>query len=135
MNKENKEYMFKTYPKIFPKNMRKNANQGLMFFGFEHYDGWFNLINTFCKCVQSYIDNNKHLNIPQMIATQVKQKFGGLRFYYSGGNEKIHGMCRFLEYLSFTICEYCGKPGTTDEEGYIETLCEECRNERNNNKK
>jgi len=28
---------------------------------------------------------------------------------------------------SFTICEACGQPGTPNEEGWISTLCPECR--------
>ena len=42
-------------------------------------DGWFKLIDQMCYDVIKLIDDK---NI-EVIATQVKEKFGGLRFYYS----------------------------------------------------
>jgi hypothetical protein len=59
---------------------------------------------------------------------QIKEKFGGLRFYYSGGDERIHGMVGFAETLSYKICEHCGstKNVSQTKKGWITTLCEDC---------
>ena len=66
--------------------------------------------------------------IPQVVANQVKEKFGRLRFYYSGGDEYISNIVSFTEYLSGRICEDCGamneKIGYTS--GWITTVCAVC---------
>ena len=38
--------------------------------------------------------------VPQLVATQVKEKFGTLRFYYDGGDDEISGMVRMAEAMS-----------------------------------
>jgi hypothetical protein len=64
--------------------------------------------------------------IPQVVAAQVKEKFGGLRFYVSGGDVHTSAMINFAESLSYKICEDCGR---TDElvaiggKGWIKTTC------------
>ena len=63
-----------------------------------------------------------------MNVTQVKEKFGGLRFYYDGGNNYIDGMVSFAEAMSYKTCEFCGTThnvGQTNK-GWIFTICKEC---------
>lgn len=66
--------------------------------------------------------------IPQVIATQIKEKFGGLRFYYYGGDDYIRGVVTMAEEMSYRTCEECGAPGTSTESGWIRTLCKEHTN-------
>jgi len=61
--------------------------------------------------------------IPQVVASQVKEKFGGLRFYYGGGDEVIHNYVDFAEHLSYRTCEQCSKPGEPYSDGWVLTLC------------
>ena len=61
--------------------------------------------------------------IEQVVAEQVKEKFGGLRFYFRGGDEVIHNYVDFAEHLSYSTCEQCGKPGEVYSDGWIQTLC------------
>lgn len=63
--------------------------------------------------------------IPQVVAAQVKEKFGGLRFYYDGGDEYISGLSAMAESMSYVTCETCGKPGKSTNTGWIKTVCEE----------
>ena len=49
--------------------------------------------------------------VPAVTIDQIKEKFGELRFYYSGGDEVIAGMVQFAEYLSSKTCEVSGEPG------------------------
>jgi len=66
--------------------------------------------------------------------TQIKEKFGGLRFYYNGGDDVIHGMVSLAENLSYEICELCGSTkNIMQTEGWITTLCEDCRSIKKNN--
>lgn len=59
---------------------------------------------------------------------QIKQKFAILRFYYSGGNEKVSEMVRHASCKSAEICEVCGEPGKICENkrGWYNTLCAKC---------
>lgn len=56
---------------------------------------------------------------------QIKEKFGGLRFYIGTGNDKIFDRLYQAEQESYTICEECGKPGKPTDNGWIKTVCEE----------
>jgi hypothetical protein len=48
---------------------------------------------------------------PAVKIDQIKEKFGELRFYYSGGDQKVEGMLRFAEYLCQQTCEVSGEKG------------------------
>ena len=63
-------------------------------------------------------------SIPQVTLDQVKEKFGTLRFYYSGGDDEISGMVRMAESMSGVTCETCGNPGQQRGGGWIHTLCD-----------
>jgi len=63
--------------------------------------------------------------IAQVTLDQVKEKFGTLRFYYSGGDDYIRGLVSMAESMSGVTCEECGKPGTQTSGGWIKTVCVE----------
>ena len=63
--------------------------------------------------------------VPQVTLDQVKEKFGTLRFYYSGGDDYISGLVSMAESMSGVTCETCGKPGTSTGGGWIKTACKE----------
>ena len=55
---------------------------------------------------------------------QVKEKWGGLRFYVSGTTELLDFIDE-MEARSLKTCEVCGQPGKPREGGWIRTLCDE----------
>jgi hypothetical protein len=61
----------------------------------------------------------------QVTLDQVKEKFGTLRFYYSGGDDYISGLVSMAESMSGVTCETCGNPGKTVGGGWLTTLCKE----------
>jgi hypothetical protein len=63
--------------------------------------------------------------IAQVTLDQVKEKFGTLRFYYTGGDDYISGLVSMAESMSGVTCEECGKPGTQTSGGWIKTVCVE----------
>jgi hypothetical protein len=63
-------------------------------------------------------------SIPQVTLDQVKEKFGTLRFYYTGGDDEISGMVRMAESMSGVTCEECGNPGERRGSGWIYTACD-----------
>ena len=58
--------------------------------------------------------------------TDVKEKFGGLRFYVGAAPEEYDDLIIEAEEESYTICERCGKPGELRPGGWIYTLCDDC---------
>ena len=55
---------------------------------------------------------------------QIKEKFGGLRFYYQGGDDEISGMVTMAEIWAGRTCETCGNKGQSRRGGWIRTLCD-----------
>ena len=130
MKQELDQKLCEKYPKIFA-NRYADETTTAMCWGFECRDGWYQLIDTLCDTIQSYIDRNKKYNnidTPQVTAIQVKEKFGTLRFYYDGGDDVIRGMVWLAENLSAEICENCGNPGELVKSSWVQTLCNTCRN-------
>ena len=95
--------------------------------GFACGKGWWPIIEVLCANIQSHIDwrNKKDQVVEQVVVAQVKEKFGGLRFYYDGGDDHVHGMVRMAEAWADRSCETCGNIGTRRGGGWIRTLCDE----------
>ena len=77
MNKELELKLVEKYPIIFSQyggDMRNTC----MAWGMTCSDGWYNLIDELCKDITTII-GDKNIKV---VAAQVKEKFGGLRFYY-----------------------------------------------------
>lgn len=55
---------------------------------------------------------------------QIKEKFGGLRFYYDGGDDYISGLVTMAESWAGRTCETCGERGKQRGGGWIRTLCD-----------
>jgi len=125
MKKELQEKLFKKYPKIFAQRYL-SMEQTAMCWGIDTGDGWYWLIDQLCEYLQFQTDNNKS---PQVEASQVKEKFGGLRFYVSGADDRQYSAIRFAEFLSYSICEDCGttKEVSQNKTGWIRSLCPKCR--------
>ena len=61
---------------------------------------------------------------------QIKEKFGGLRFYYQFGDDTISGMVNMAESWAARTCEQCGNIGERRSGGWVRTLCDEHEAER-----
>ena len=132
MKQELDALLCEKYPKMMV-NRNKDMKETCMCWGFECGDGWFNILDQLMSNIQHHIDwNNKNFEkgytqykqVSQVTLDQVKEKFGTLRFYYTGGDDVIDGMVRMAESMSGVTCEECGNSGTTGVQGWITTLCE-----------
>lgn len=126
MSPELDKQLCEKYPKIFA-NRYADMRTTAMCWGFEHGDGWYNIIDQLCGNIQHHIDwkNRGGQVMQQVVAAQVKEKFGTLRFYYDGGDDYIGGLVSMAESMSGVTCETCGKPGKLREGGWLRTLCDE----------
>lgn len=88
--------------------------------------GWEPMVSTLDKFLSSLV--------PEYAILQVKEKFGGLRFYYSlpadtheDDKAQVERLVAFVESLSYETCEECGAAGTMLDIGsWWRTLCPNC---------
>lgn len=131
MTEDEDKILCQKYPKIF-KNRDGSIMDTPMAWGFECDSGWFDIIDILCHEIQNYIDwKSKNLSVEeveslQVVADQVKEKFGTLRFYYSGGDDVIEGLVMMAESMTHRTCEGCGCPGEKRGTGWIKILCDRC---------
>lgn len=140
------------YPKLF-RDRHGDPAKTCMVWGFDVGDGWYSLIESICKYLMADVnrlkarieaqyyseeDRNKfrqqlveaEKNIP--VVVQVKEKFGGLRFYVRGATENQFDYINFAENFSYRICEECGTTHDvmTYNCGWIKSLCSQHADER-----
>jgi hypothetical protein len=86
----------------------------------EHFfcnDGWFSLLWEFGERIEKIKPENYKI-------LQIKEKFGGLRLNGENESEEIKEIVREIESRSYTVCEFCGKPGKLRRPMvWIRTLC------------
>lgn len=58
--------------------------------------------------------------------SQIKEKFGGLRFYADGVPASGDDLIDKAEGWSELTCEQCGNAGELRTDGWLVTLCDEC---------
>ena len=121
------EHYFKAHERA--KN-KENFYRWGIFWGFACNEGWYPLLDELMTKLEQ-LDNEKLIDI-----CQIKEKFGGLRFYIEfkeGYNEDHRNVIRetISEYESktFKICEICGAPGKLCRDNYLlKTVCDEHMN-------
>lgn len=96
MSPELTEQLYTRYPLIFAQHPQIGV-----------FDVWFDLLDSLCYSLQTETSNRG----PQVVASQVKEKFGGLRFYAGPCNDAQRGMIDMAQKMSFHVCEVCGDRG------------------------
>lgn len=90
------------------------------FCGFHPPAGWLDLIVE--------IDDHLREVNPDYRIVQIKEKFGGLRYYTEGltGEQRLY--VRLMDERSFGICQNCGSTENVDQRrhGWLATLCDAC---------
>ena len=144
MREELDKLLCEKYPNMMV-NRYAPMTETTMCWGFECGDGWYNIISRLMSQIQHHIDwkekqrkwaiewNQEHPDqlrpvpelVPQVTLDQVKEKFGTLRFYYSGGDDYVRGMVTMSESISAVTCETCGNAGELRDEGWYYVSCHE----------
>lgn len=127
MKDELENNLVKEFPNLY-KQTSLSPQETCMCWGFCCGDGWEKIIYNLSKKITE-LD-------PNVEAVQVKEKFGGLRFYIGSviqdKADEVYDAISEAESESFKTCEYCGTKEnvTTKGPGWIKTLCNDCRKER-----
>lgn len=120
MSPEREEMLCKPNLSLFPNAM---IIDGRYFWGFECSDGWFDLLNNGLSLVSAWCDITPAC--PQVTVLEVKEKFGGLRIYYEGGDDFVKGVFNFAETMSVNICAICGSRVGNRRMHYHHPRCDE----------
>ena len=99
------------------------------------------IVKNLCECDDGWLQIIADL-IAELIAAgwdkqicQIKEKFGGLRFYINSGSEEIHDIISKYESLSYETCEVCGEAGELRKDTgwkggmWYKTMCDKHYNE------
>ena len=123
------------YPFLLPKN---RWDLGLSIgndygFDFTHTEidsmpeGWYKAFGKEMLAeLKAFLFETNEAFLYKYMINDIKEKYGGLRWYDNGlpkgGYEIIHK----YEELSYKTCIKCGKPATHMTDGWIMALCDEC---------
>ena len=129
MDKELELKLVEKYPKIL-KDYGGDPMHTSMCFGFQHENGWLELIEKCLEKLQYFCDLcSKDGREVQVVATTIKEKFSSLRFYYyvEGANriesDIIDDIVFEAERKSEYTCEVSGESGVSCKKwGWLKTL-------------
>ena len=77
-----------------------------------------------CKEIKEELIKNNELDSYKII--QIKEKFGGLRWYDNSGLPGMQFIIAKYEALSEKTCINCGKPANWISKGWISPYCDDC---------
>lgn len=118
--------LYEKYPLTFQRKVRIEFNVG---------PGWLPLLDKLCSGIENELNSLPVFLLPEKHKDfgigQVKEKFGGLRFYLDTVPDEIRDNVYKLigdaESESYKVCEECSAPGRAQGTGWIRTLCDDCQ--------
>jgi hypothetical protein len=120
MTPENAQRLFERFDHLY-RGRHLPLTQNLMSDGFDCGDGWYDLLYELSAQLEAYCQEHPEAGI--LIAVQVKQKFGELRFYVNPHIPAVQRMINAVTEKSRQTCELTGQPGTKcSRQGYYRTL-------------
>jgi hypothetical protein len=124
MQKELERRLVERWPTWF--NIEGDIRRTAMPRGFEHDDGWFDILWRLCEDLEPLVAEFEQTTGLKFEVMQVKEKFGGLRFYVNcRRNEAIRQRIGIAMEEAYRTCEVCGQPGRQREGAYSKTVCDE----------
>ena len=123
MREELERRLVERWPTWF--NVGGDIRETLIPFGFQHGDGWFDLVWRLCERLEPVVAAAGTGAAHPVQVLPVKEKFGGLRFYTNYNNDAIYALIEAAEIESFHTCEVCGQPGKRSGASWFQTTCDE----------
>jgi hypothetical protein len=167
MKAELEQKLIEKYPTLF-KGRNLSPKESLMCFGCEFGDGWYKIFDELCCYLTCLSEQDEllrvgdefkteenhgyeYVNRPTISFTQVKEKYGTMRVYWSGNGitendekifdrlteegqkkafkryyDQIENAIEYVEFLSGRTCEICGEPGKLYNNGWVMCRCKKC---------
>lgn len=125
MDKELDEKLVKDFPNLY-RDRNGDIRNTCMSFGFECGNGWESLIRKLSSQLEALILELPEEERSSYCASQVKEKYGSLRFYMTYSTDAMDDLIAAYENISGQTCEVTGKSGTLKKiGGWYSTLCDE----------
>jgi len=131
MNKELSERIYNDFPELF--GFRDDMKMSLMAFGFDCGDGWFGLIYNLTKNIYEVAKKTGVLNERDFYVESVQEKYAGLIYCITYGNDDMFDLINEAETESCKICEICGDEGSCKHGPWFKILCDKCHKIKINN--
>lgn len=128
MTPEQDKKLCETFPRLYA-DRHKSMQESCFHFGFECGTGWFQLIWDLSVRLEQMIEGLGPFSPDEVAprASQVKEKFGTLRFYMTHSTDEMEAAIDEAERLSEVTCEDCGQSGHLRTlGGWLSTLCDPC---------
>ena len=110
MKPELEQRLIERWPAWF--NVNGDLRHTLMPLGFQHRDGWFLLLWRLCEELEPLVAEAEKESGKPFEVFQVKEKFGGLRFYVSHHTVVVDPLIEDTQEESSRTCEVCGQQGS-----------------------
>jgi len=123
MRKELEEKLTGRWPSWFGVN--DDLRETRMGDGFAHGDGWLDIVWRLCEDLEPLVAEAESATGQPFQVLQVKEKFGGLRFYVNHRTDAILQRIEAAQLESVRTCEMCGRPGSLREGDWIQVVCDE----------
>lgn len=91
-------------------------------FWIECDNGWFDLLRD---CIEKIKKISEKSGVVPTVS-QIKEKYGTLRFYIYSATDEMRDVIDQVERASAKICEQCGSNGSRRDDGWIYTMCDNC---------
>lgn len=142
LNMSNEEFdnmMCKEFPLLYV-DRNKSMMETCMYWGFCCGPGWHELLYDLSSKLESLIkkqieefpnESNYHAH-----ASQVKEKYGALRYYMDYATDEMYKLIDEAEAKTYKICENCGSEGKNESDGgWWRTECALCKEKRQSKRK
>jgi hypothetical protein len=136
MNEELQKKLVEKYPKIL-KDHGGNPAETCMAWGMDCGDGWYDILDKCMEKLQYFCDKcSTEERTLQVVAAQIKEKYGTLRFYIHGFDDIneiewsiINMIIADAEGKSCYTCEACGDTTAKrcEKNNWLYTACEKCK--------
>jgi len=129
MNKELDERLVRDFPFLYV-DRHAPMSRTCLCWGFDVGDGWYKITKKLSQKLDKMIAKLAWLHPEYVLngtlprASQVKEKFGTLRFYMDSSTEEMEDLIEEAQLESARTCEVCGQPGKTHSiRGWLSTVC------------
>lgn len=135
MKLELQQKLFKDCPELFKFHNHEGPPYWPIKFGIDTEDGWNDIVINLCYELESILKTLPKNEESILGCVQIKEKFGGLRFYMSGYDidNKVENLIIEAEHKCWKICERCGHEGklVSTRRKWLLTLCPQCEEKVN----
>lgn len=117
------------HPVLFRQHRDRQKHTPFSHFGFQIGAGWLSIIDGLATSIEDLCSDG----IADLEVIQVKEKFGGLRFYYGFAKtsnidqetkKQIEQLVKKAEDRCLNTCEACGEPGQLRKGNWLRVLCD-----------